>query len=144
MAPIPSQKFDRIFPLWVRAFVRAREFGLVVVGALVGLLSGLLVSGLSAGSQLAHEVLFGLDRGQHLSIATGLLPWRAIGGPLAGAFALAALTLWAGKRFNGRMADAIEANALNGGRMSISGSLYITIQTFLSNACGSSVGLEAA
>ena len=24
MAPIPSQKFDRIFPIWVRAFVRAR------------------------------------------------------------------------------------------------------------------------
>ena len=123
MAPIPSQKFDRIFPVGVRAFVRAREFGLVVVGALVGVLSGLLVSGLSAGSQLVHEVLFGLDRGQHLSIAAGLAPWRAIGGPVVGAFALAALTLWAGKRFNGRMADAIEANALNGGRMSIAGSL---------------------
>ena len=144
MAPIPSQKFDRIFPVWVRAFVRAREFGLVVVGALVGVLSGLLVSGLSAGSQLVHEVLFGLDRGQHLSIAAGLAPWRVIGGPVVGAFALAALTLWAGKRFNGRMADAIEANALNGGRMSIAGSFYITLQTFISNACGSSVGLEAA
>lgn len=144
MAPIPSQKFDRIFPVWVRAFVRAREFGLVVVGALVGLLSGVLVSGLSAGSQLVHEILFGLDRGQHLSIAAGLAWWRAVGGPVLGAFALAALTLWAGKRFNGRMADAIEANALNGGRMSISGSLYITLQTFISNACGSSVGLEAA
>ncbi len=144
MAPIPSQKFDRIFPVGVRAFVRAREFGLVVVGALVGLLSGLLVSGLSAGSQLVHELLFGLDRGQHLSIAPGLTWLRAIGGPVAGAFVLAALTLWAGKRFNGRMADAIEANALNGGRMSISGSFYITLQTFISNACGSSVGLEAA
>ena len=144
MAPIPSQKFDRIFPIWVRAFVRAREFGLVVVGALVGLVSGLLVCGLSAASQLVHEILFGLDRGQHLSIATGLPPWRAVAGPVVGAFALAALTLWAGKRFTGRMADAIEANALNGGRMSISGSLYITLQTFLSNACGSSVGLEAA
>jgi hypothetical protein len=42
------------------------------------------------------------------------------------------------------MADAIEANALNGGRRSISGSLYITLQTLISNACGSSVGLEAA
>ncbi len=144
MAPIPSQKFDRIFPVWVRAFVRAREFGLVVVGAVVGSLSGLLVCGLSVGSQLVHEILFGLERGQHLSIASGLSPWRAVGGPVLGAFALAALTLWAGKRFNGRMADAIEANALNGGRMSISGSLYITLQTFISNACGSSVGLEAA
>jgi CIC family chloride channel protein len=57
---------------------------------------------------------------------------------------LAALTWWAGKRLAGRMADAIEANALNGGRLSMGGSLYITLQTFISNACGASVGLEAA
>ena len=144
MAPIPSQRFDRLFPLWMRSFVRAREFGLVVVGALVGVLSGVLVSALSIASQMAHEALFGLDRGQHLSIATGLAWWRVMAGPVLGALALAALTLWAGKRFNGRMADAIEANALNGGRMSMGGSFYITLQTFLSNACGSSVGLEAA
>ncbi len=144
MAPIPSQKFDRLFPIWMRAFVRAREFGLVVVGAVVGALSGLLVSALSSASQFAHELIFDLDRGQHLSTATALLWWRVMAGPMLGAVALGALTLWAGKRFNGRMADAIEANALNGGRLSMGGSLYITLQTFISNACGSSVGLEAA
>ncbi len=144
MAPIPSQKFDRLFPIWMRAFVRAREFGLVVVGAVVGALSGLLVSALSIASQFAHELIFDLDRGQHLSTATALLWWRVMAGPMLGAVALGALTLWAGKRFNGRMADAIEANALNGGRLSMGGSLYITLQTFISNACGSSVGLEAA
>ena len=144
MAPIPSQKFDPLFPLWMRAFVRARELGLVLVGVLVGLLSGLLVSALSWASQLVHEVLFGLERGRHLSIATDLSWWRVVAAPVLGAFMLAALTLWAGKRFNGRMADAIEANALNGGRMSMGGSFYITLQTFVSNACGASVGLEAA
>ncbi len=144
MAPIPSQKFDRLFPVWMRAFVRAREVGLVVVAAFVGAMSGILVSALSMASQLAHELLFDLDRGHHLSIATNLDWRRVVAGPVLGALALGALTLWAGKRFNGRMADAIEANALNGGRLSMGGSLYITLQTFISNACGSSVGLEAA
>ncbi len=144
MAPIPSQKFDRLFPVWLRGFVRAREVGLVLVAVLVGAVSGLLVSGLSIASQFAHEVIFDLARGQHLSIAAGIDWRRVMGGPILGALALALLTFWAGKRFSGRMADAIEANALNGGRLSMGGSLYITVQTFISNACGSSVGLEAA
>ncbi|MCC2100626.1 MAG: chloride channel protein, partial [Hyphomicrobiales bacterium] len=47
-------------------------------------------------------------------------------------------------RFRGRLHDAIEANALLGGRMSIGGSLFITAQTMVSNGFGGSVGLEAA
>lgn len=144
MSQVPSQKFDRLFPFWLRAFVRAREIGLVGVACLVGLLSGLLVSALSNASQWAHEVIFGLERHQHLSIAQGVEWWRLWAAPIGGALVLAALTLWAGKRFAGRMADAIEANALSGGKLSMGGSLYITVQTLISNACGSSVGLEAA
>ena len=136
MAPIPSQKFDRAFPFWLRAFVRAREIGLVI--------AGLLVAALGQGSQLIHEAMFGLGRGQHLSIATDLAWWRVAAGPMIGALLLAGLTIWAGRRFHGRMADAIEANALHGGRLSLGGSAYITLQTFISNACGASVGLEAA
>ena len=43
----------------------------------------------------------------------------------------------------GQLADAIEANALYGGRVSFRGSLLISIQTLLSNGFGGSVGLEA-
>ena len=39
--------------------------------------------------------------------------------------------------------DPIEANALHGGRMSLSDSLIVTAQTMLSNGVGASVGLEA-
>ena len=46
-------------------------------------------------------------------------------------------------RFKGQLADAIEANALYGGRVSMRGSLLISIQTLLSNGFGGSVGLEA-
>ena len=144
MARIPSQRFDRRFPFWLRAFVRAREIGLVSAGLLVGLVSGLLVVAIGHGSQLVHELLFGLARDQHLSTATGIVWWRLIAGPVAGGLLLAGLTIWAGTRMNDRVVDAIEANALHGGRMSLRGSLYITLQTFLSNASGVSVGLEAA
>ena len=40
--------------------------------------------------------------------------------------------------------DAIEANALHGGRMSLSDSLRLTVLTVLSAGVGASVGLEAA
>ena len=40
--------------------------------------------------------------------------------------------------------DAIEANALHGGRMSLSDSLRLTALTVLSAGVGASVGLEAA
>ena len=42
------------------------------------------------------------------------------------------------------MVDAVEANALHGGRMSVSDSLVVAGQTVISNGFGASVGLEAA
>lgn len=70
--------------------------------------------------------------------------WRAILVTTMGGAVLALFAWWAGNRFRGRLADAIEANALHGGRLSIGGSLYITAQTLISNGFGMSVGLEAA
>lgn len=140
----PTQMFGRLFPAPVRAFVRASELGLGLVALAIGGLSGLLVSGMSLLSQLAHEFLFGLPHGHRLSLAAEVVPWRAVAAIAGGGAALALLARWAGARFRGRMADAIEANALHGGRMSLGGSLYITAQTMISNGCGASVGLEAA
>ncbi len=42
-----------------------------------------------------------------------------------------------------RTVDPIEANALFGGRMSMTGSLIVVLQTIMSNGVGASVGLEA-
>ncbi|MDE2364542.1 MAG: chloride channel protein [Hyphomicrobiales bacterium] len=140
----PTQAFGRLFPPAIRAFVRTSELGLAVVALVIGLVSGLLVSGMSLFSQFAHEILFGLPRGQHLSLSVDLDPWRTVAAIAGGGLALAMLTRWAGTRFRGRLADAIEANALHGGRLSVGGSLFITVQTMISNGCGASVGLEAA
>ena len=124
--------------------MRARSIGLAIVALGIGLLSALMVSALSAASQRAHEILFGLASGAHLSASAGLPPWRVISILTGGGVCIGLLSIWAAKRFAGRMADAIEANALHGGRLSITGSIYIVSQTLISNACGAAVGLEAA
>ena len=140
----PTQVFGRLFPLWARAFVRTRELGLVVVALFIGAVSGLFVTGMSMASQFMHETLFGLPRGLRLSLAPSLEAWRAVVVVTAGGIVLALLAKFVAPRFRGRVHDAIEANALLGGRMSIGGSLFITAQTMVSNGFGGSVGLEAA
>ncbi len=140
----PSRLFGGLFPMWVRAFVRTREAGLVIVALFIGAVSGLLVTGMSVASQFLHEVLFGLPRGLRLSLAPSLEPWRAVAVVTAGGILLALLARFLAPRFRGRVHDAIEANALLGGRMSIGGSLFISLQTMVSNGFGGSVGLEAA
>lgn len=132
-----------LLPAPIRNFVRARESGLVAIGIVIGLLSGLLVAIISKLSQAAHAVLFDIPFDAHLS-ATGVISWqRTLLVPTIGGLVLAAIALIVAGRFKGQMADAIEANALYGGRVSMRGSLLISIQTLLSNGFGGSVGLEA-
>ncbi len=50
---------------------------------------------------------------------------------------------WARRR-PGPAVDPVEANALHGGRMSTRDSLFVGLQSVLSNGFGASVGLEAA
>lgn len=142
--PAPTRVFGRLFPAWARAFVRAREAGLVVVALFIGVVSGLAVTAMSLASQAMHEFLFDLPRGLRLSLASALDPWRVLGSVMAGGVLLALLAHFLAPRFRGRLHDAIEANALLGGRMSIGGSAFITLQTMVSNGFGGSVGLEAA
>ncbi len=144
MAALPTQAFQRFFPFWLRTFVRTRESGIAISALVIGLVSGLLVGLIANAAQLMHEILFALPVEQRLSATFRIETWRALVVPVAGGFLLSLVVWLAGTRFKARMADAIEANALYGGRLSIGGSLYITLQTFISNAFGASVGLEAA
>ena len=130
-------------PQTLRALVRADEIWLVMLAACVGVASGLCVYAMSVITQYAHEVLFSLDHGQRLSGSVTLPQLRTlgvlgIGGLLVGIAGYAIARWW-----NRRTVDPIEANALHGGRMSLSDSLLVTAQTVLSNGVGASVGLEA-
>ncbi|MCK1668526.1 chloride channel protein [Bradyrhizobium sp. 153] len=134
----------RLLPLFLRNFVRNRETGLVLVAIVVGLLSGVLVAAISSLSQVSHALLFDIPFDAHLS-ATGVISWqRTLLVPMIGGLVLALIGLYFARRVKGQqLADAIEANALYGGRVSFRGSLLISIQTLLSNGFGGSVGLEA-
>src|SRR6266481_610528 len=86
---------------------------------------------------------FAIPRGAHLS-DIGLSPARVLlmpvlGGLLVG-LASAVLRSWRQRE----VVDAIEANALFGGRMSVGDSLGLVLLTLLSGGFGASVGLEAA
>ncbi|MEO8716086.1 MAG: chloride channel protein [Acetobacteraceae bacterium] len=130
-------------PQTLRALVRADELGLVVLAAIVGAIAGIVVYVMTAAAQLAHVLLFGIEMDQHLS-AMPDVDWRRalvvpiLGGLAMGLFTLAATWLW--KR---RAVDPIEANALHGGRMSLSDSVIVGLQTIISNGVGASIGLEA-
>ena len=130
-------------PQTLRALVRADEIWLVVLAAVVGVASGLCVHVMSVVTQRAHEVLFRLDPGYRLSGAVGLEQVRTIAVPTLGGLAVGLVGWGVARWWNRRTVDPIEANALHGGRMSLSDSLIVTAQTVLSNGVGASVGLEA-
>jgi CIC family chloride channel protein len=124
----------------LRSLVRSSAFWLVLVAILVGVMSGLSVALLGAASDLMHTVLFGL-RGERVSGVPFLTRGRA--SPIVGGIVLgAAVLLWRRRRAT-QPVDPIEANALHGGRMSLRDSVWVSLQTLLSNGCGASVGLEA-
>jgi len=130
-------------PQKLRALVRARESGLVVLGALIGAIAGGVVAAMSLGVSVLHSVLFDIPWGARLSSLTAISPTLAIAVPTVGGLgfglALTALLRWR----PGREIDPIEANALHGGRMSVRGSLIVALQTVWSSGVGASVGLEA-
>jgi len=88
-------------------------------------------------------VAFGIPRSGYLSnIDLGparVLTMPVLGGLLVG-LARALLRRWRQRE----VVDAIEANALFGGRMSVGDSLGLVLVTLLSGGFGASVGLEAA
>lgn len=134
--------YRMLLPQALRNFVRSRASGLVLVGLVVGLISGGLVWLMGWTVQALHVMLFGLAPGQRLSASEHLSPWRVLLVPALGGVVLAGLAQL-GRRMGGRLADAIEANALYGGRLSLTGSALVTVQTVVSSGCGASVGLEA-
>ncbi|MDR3509576.1 MAG: chloride channel protein, partial [Caulobacteraceae bacterium] len=125
----------------LRSLIRGSEVWLVGLAVLTGAAAGLSVALIGTVSDHLHQLLFGLGHGDRLSGAPRLT--QGVWVPAAGGLLLG-LTSWLrARRRSTPTVDPIEANALHGGRMSLSDSLWVTFQTLLSNGCGASVGLEA-
>jgi chloride channel protein, CIC family len=130
----------------LRSFVRRSEGGLVLLAALLGCVSGAMVSGMTWLTQGLRELIYRLPAGARLSAADDVAPALLLLGPCLGGAALGlyfiGLNYLRGPRKRPAI-DPIEANALHGGRMSLRDSLNLAVQNILSNGCGASVGLEA-
>ncbi len=137
----PLTEFE--VPHRLRAFVRAREFSLILLAAVVGALAGVVVTVMSNGVDLLHSLFFGLPFGEHLSALASLDPVLAMVVPTAGGLALGVAYTFIAAWRPAREVDPIEANALHGGRMSFNGSMIVALQTIWSSGVGASVGMEA-
>jgi len=130
-------------PRRLRAVVRARESSLIVLAAIIGAISGIVVVTMATGVDLLHTLFFGLTPGERLSELTLINPLRALLIPCIGGLFFGLTAEAIARRRSRREVDPIEANALHGGRMSLRGSLLVAAQTIWSSGVGASVGLEA-
>jgi CIC family chloride channel protein len=128
----------------LRVRARANEAWLLSLAIAVGFGSGLATHLLNRISLYLHVRLFGLPA--HVTSLSGMAaisPWRLLWVPIGGAL-LGMVTWWWRRKHPNPIVDAVEANALHGGRMSLRDSLFLSLQTLISNGFGGSVGLEAA
>jgi CIC family chloride channel protein len=148
-APAPWYAPARIRRAWLRGlhvlrgFIRASEFWLALIAAAVGALSGLATVGVSIGARLLQRAFYGIAADERLSTIPALSLDKLLFLPLGGL--VLGLATWAWTRRNPKpVVDPVEANALRGGRMSVRDSLFVGLQSLISNGFGASVGLEAA
>ena len=124
----------------LRGIIRGSEAWLVLLGALSGVASGLAVALMGTATNAMHTLFFGVRSGRVSGMAH---LERGLTVPIIGGLVLGVASwLWSRRRPTLPI-DPIESNALHGGRMSLRDSIWVTLQTLLSNGCGASVGLEA-
>ncbi|CAG2095703.1 chloride channel protein [Xanthomonas euroxanthea] len=150
MQPLPHTPTHVVHPAvaswrrpleWLRRQLRANDLWFIGLAAVVGLIAAALMV-VQAG--IAHALqawLYALAPGERLSTAEAITTTQLLVLPLGGL--LVGLVALLARRRKRPLVDAVEANALHGGRMSMRDNLIVAVQTLLSNGVGASVGLEA-
>lgn len=128
----------------LRVLVRRDEIGLIGLGLLIGGMAGLFVGVILGVTRILHHQFFGVPLQGNLSALVTLGSTAHALVPLAGGLLLGGFSAFILEWRPRRPADPIEANALQGGKMSLLDSALVTLQTMISNGFGGSVGLEAA
>ncbi|MCQ8783683.1 chloride channel protein [Mangrovibrevibacter kandeliae] len=126
----------------LRRRFRSSELWFTGLAVVVGVLAGAATVALEETAQLAQTLLFQLAEGARVTMQPQLSLEQLAVLPFGGLLLLIFSRLVRARRRS--LVDAVEANALHGGRMSFTDSLIVAGQTLISNGCGASVGLEAA
>jgi CIC family chloride channel protein len=124
--------------------LRNSETVLILISAGLGAIVGLGVVLLHDFVGYLHHVIFGLGEGRYLSEGVGIAAGTMVMAPALGGLLVGTLMFFVRRWRPGDIVDPIEANALFGGKMSLIDSFRLTVSTVISNACGASVGMEAA
>ena len=123
---------------YARRMVRDSDVGRVVLAVAIAVIIALGVALIREAVHGLHHLLFEVPIEAHLSGAQAIPLWRRLLVPSLGGlvYGLIAAALW---RWRPRdVVDAIEANALHGGRMSLLDSFRLTLLTVLSGGVGAS------
>ncbi|HEX3521941.1 MAG TPA: chloride channel protein, partial [Stellaceae bacterium] len=132
---------ERVLPAERR--LRDSELFLLALALAAGVAAGVGVVFIDILLDFVRWLAFAVGSDEHL-IDVDLGPARVLAMPVLGGL-LVGLTLMLLRRWRPReIVDAIEANALLGGRMSVFDSLGLAAATLLSGGFGASVGMEAA
>jgi CIC family chloride channel protein len=124
--------------------LRNSETVLILISAGIGAVVGLGVVLLHDFVGYLHRVVFGLGEDRYLSEGVGIAATTMVIAPTLGGLLVGTLIYFVRRWRPGDIVDPIEANALFGGKMSLIDSFRLTVSTVISNACGASVGMEAA
>ena len=123
--------------------VRSSEVAQIVFCALIGAVVGAITNYLHLFVDLSHKLIFNLPKHVTLSMGTDTDHWRLVFVPAIGGLILG-VGAWIVHRYRAtEIVDPVEANALFGGRMSLTDSIRLTLMTVVSNASGASLGMEA-
>lgn len=123
--------------------LRDNEVALIVVSAVVGIVVGVGVVAIQRAVQFFHEINFAIPTAQHLSEGKVLDWWRVLVVPAVGGLLAGTAAVLVRRSRQRETVDAIEANALFGGKMSLTDSGTLTLLTVIASGFGASVGMEA-
>src|SRR5579863_8235119 len=127
-----------------RRHLRSNEIALTVLSGILGV--RIIISDITLRQmlQVLHEAVFGLPSDRLLSEGIGLVWWKVLVVPVIGGLVVGVATMAIRRVRPREVVDAIEANALYGGKMSLIDSANLALLALLSGGFGASVGLEAA
>src|SRR4051812_24881148 len=123
--------------------LRSNEPTQILVCAVFGAVIGALTAALHRLVDLAHHLVFNIAGSHTLSTGIGIDIQRLLIVPVLGGLALGIGVAVMRRVRPAEVVDPIEANALHGGRMSMTDSLRLLAATLWSNISGVAIGMEA-
>ena len=125
----------------LRKVLRDNVFVLVMAAACAGAASGVIAALMVTTSEALHRILFALAPGEQLSSMDQLPSVNTLVALVTGGLVVGATYMLQSNRRHS-IVDPIEANALHGGRMSLTDSIFVAVQSLLSSGFGLSLGIE--